>query len=414
MSVRKRSWFTKAEIDKIDPEAKRLARVAGKEFEWKDYIEKAGAALGIKPREAWIVDYTDQSGERHIQTFARKKEADEYHATVRVDVRQGVHTPQSKGITVAEAATDWIRYVEGEGRERTTLNQYRQQVRLHINPRLGREKLAKLTTPRINAFRDDLVANMSRAMATKVLTSLKSLLRDARRRGNVAQNVALDVSISPDKRGKQKLKIGIDIPSPEEIKRIVHAATGKDRPFMLTAIFTGLRSSELRGLRWHDVDLKKGELHVRQRADRYRVMGELKSPSAERTIPLGPTVLNTLREWRLACPKGELGLVFPNGNGNVEDHANIVKRILGPVQIAAGVVNAKGNAKYAGLHCLRHFYASWCMNRLADGGLELPLKTVQARLGHASIMMTADTYGHLFPRTDDGKELVAAEKLLLA
>jgi integrase len=364
-------------------------------------------------KEAWIVDYTDQEGDRHIETFERKKDADEYHATVKVDVRQGVHTPQSKGITVAEAADDWIKYVELEGRERTTLIAYRQQVDLHINPRLGREKLAKLTTPRINAFRDDLLVNMSRAMAKKVLVSLKSLLKDARRRGNVAQNVALDVSISPDKRGKAKLKAGIDIPTPDEIKRIVHAATGKARPFLLTAIFTGLRSSELRGLRWQDVDLKKGELHVRQRADRFGVIGKPKSQSGDRTIPLGPLVLNTLKEWRLTCPKGELGLVFPNGNGNIEDHANLVKRVLWPVQIAAGVVDAKGNAKYAGLHSLRHFYASWCSNRLADGGLELPMKTVQARLGHSSIMMTSNTYGHLFPRGDDGGELAEAERRLL-
>ena len=192
------------------------------------------------------------------------------------------HTPaQSKSITVAEAADDWIAFVELEGRERSTVKQYRQHVKHHINPRIGREKLAKLTTPRINAFRDDLLANMSRAMAKKVLTSLKSLLSDAKRRGNVAQNVALDVSISADKRGKSKLKVGVDIPTPDEIKRIIHAATGKHRPFLLTAIFTGLRSSELRGLRWQDVDLKRGELHVRQRADRSTRSA---SPSPKRAI----------------------------------------------------------------------------------------------------------------------------------
>jgi len=59
------------------------------------------------------------------------------------------------------------------------------------------------------------------------------------------------------------------------------------------------------------------------------------------------------------------------------------------------------------------FYASWCINRKVDGGLELPLKVVQARLGHAAIQMTADTYGHLFPRSDDGAELAMAEKALL-
>ena len=113
-------------------------------------------------------------------------------------------------------------------------------------------------------------------MAAKVLTALKMVLKDAKRRGNVAQNVALDVSISADKR-KAKLKVGVDIPAPDEIRSIVHAATGKHRPFLLTAIFTGLRTSELRGLRWQDVDLKKAELHVRQRADRYKVIGKLKS-----------------------------------------------------------------------------------------------------------------------------------------
>jgi integrase len=70
--------------------------------------------------------------------------------------------------------------------------------------------------------------------------------------------------------------------------------------------------------------------------------------------------------------------------------------------------------KYSGLHALRHFYASWCINRKADGGLELPAKVVQERLGHASIVMTMDTYGHLFPRNDDGTELAAAANALLA
>jgi integrase len=376
-------------------------------------------------KESWVADYTDQDGERHIRTFERKKDADEYHATVRVDVRQGVHTAPSKSITVAEAAEDWIAYVELERRERSTLAQYRQHADQHIKPRIGREKLAQLTTPRVNAFRDDLLAHLSRPMAKKVLTSLKSILRDAQRRGNVVQNVAVDVSIGADKRSKRKLKVGVDIPTPNEIKRIVHAASGKWRPFLLTAIFTGLRASELRGLRWQDVDLKRGELHVHQRADRYNAIGKLKSEAGERVIPLGPFALNTLKEWKLACPKSKLGLVFPTGRGNIVRHENIIRQALIPVQIAAGVVkdgkmahDETGKpvqaAKYTGLHALRHFYASWCVNRRADGGLELPAKVVQERLGHSSIVMTMDTYGHLFPRGDDGVELATAEHALLA
>jgi integrase len=124
-------------------------------------------------------------------------------------------------------------------------------------------------------------------------------------------------------------------------------------------------------------------------------------------------VVNALREWKLACPKGELDLVFPNRYGGVASLLNIVQKGWSPVQIAAKVTDEHGKAKYRGLHALRHFYASWCINRRADGGLELPLKVVQARLGHASIQMTADIYGHLFPRGDDGAELAAAEKAFL-
>src|SRR5215475_6443045 len=94
-----------------------------------------------EPREAWIVDYVDQEGHRHIETFERKKDADAYHATVKVDVGKGVHTARSKSVTVAQAGADWIAYVETEGRERSTIAQYTDHVRLHINPALGVTKL---------------------------------------------------------------------------------------------------------------------------------------------------------------------------------------------------------------------------------------------------------------------------------
>jgi integrase len=87
-------------------------------------------------------------------------------------------------------------------------------------------------------------------------------------------------------------------------------------------------------------------------------------------------------------------------------------RGLAPTLIAAGVTTADGLPKY-GLHSFRHFYASWCINRRKDGGLELPAKVVQERLGHSSIVMTMDVYGHLFKGGDDSEELAAAEKSLL-
>jgi integrase len=215
-----------------------------------------------------------------------------------------------------------------------------------------------------------------------------------------------------DRRQKGKLKVGVDIPTLDEMRAVIAHLESRWRPMLLTAIFTGLRASELRGLRWADVDLRRGEIHVRQRADRWRVLGPPKSEAGERPIPLLPMVVNALREWKLACPKGDLDLAFPNGAGRIEDHSNIVERGWIPAQLAAGVTK-QGKAKYPGLHAVRHFYASWCINRRVDGGLELPLKSVQSRLGHATIQMTADRYGHLFPRGDDGAEMAAAERAFL-
>jgi integrase len=363
-------------------------------------------------RDAWVVAYADQAGTRRIATFERKRDAEAYAAQVQTEVRAGVHTAVGASSTVAEAAEDWLRWVELEGRERITLKTYRGHVALHIAPRLGHERLARLTAPRIDAFRDDLLRALSRPMARKVLTTLKSILRDAQRRGTVAQNVATSARIDSNKRDQPKLEVGRDIPTPDEIRCIIHAAPARWRPLLVVAAFTGLRASELRGLCWSDVNLKRGELRVRQRADCYLAIGKPKSRAGERTIPLGPFVINILRAWRLACPRSEFELVFPTNSGRISHHKSIIRSALIPAQLAAGIVTADGGAKYPGLHALRHFYASWCINRKVDGGLELPAKVVQARLGHSSIVMTLDTYGHLFPRGDDGAELAAAERAL--
>jgi integrase len=158
---------------------------------------------------------------------------------------------------------------------------------------------------------------------------------------------------------------------------------------LLVAIFCGLRASELRGLRWTDVDFDARQINVAQRADASHKIGRLKSRSAYRATPLPPIVLNALREWKLVCPKGDLGLVFPNGRGKVESHSNIIEHGFGPIQIAAGVVNSDGGGRY-GMHALRHACASlWIENGHNP-------KQIMTLMGHSSIQMTYDVYGHLF------------------
>ena len=70
---------------------------------------------------------------------------------------------------------------------------------------------------------------------------------------------------------------------------------------------------------------KTGSCLVRQRADRYTKISPPKSTSSVRPIPLAPEVLNALKEWKLACPKDEAGLVFPTSTGQIEHHANMLR-----------------------------------------------------------------------------------------
>jgi integrase len=358
----------------------------------------------------WLADYTDGSGKRHQPRFKRKAEAVAHEEKSKVAIRAGTHVSLDSNLTVADVAKKWIERADANARERSTLKQYREHIDLHIVPRIGAVKLAKLSKGHVEAFRDGLMQGeraLSRPMASKVLRSFKSMLKVMH-----CSHLADDVRIEVSTRGKRKLEVGRDIPTPEEVSRMVQKTeTGSRlRTLLMMATSTGLRASELRGLRWSDVDLKAGELHVRQRADRWNKIGPPKSEAGRRTVPVGPGLALALKEWKLACAKSEHDLVFPTSKGHIDHHKNML-RSLGPLMKAAGVVNKSGEPKYA-MHSLRHFFASWCINPADRGGRELSAKVVQTLLGHSSIMMTLDVYGHLFRDGSDRAELAASEKAL--
>jgi len=120
---------------------------------------------------------------------------------------------------------------------------------------------------------------------------------------------------------------------------------------------------------------------------------------------MSPLLLNTLKVWRLACPKGELELVFPNGAGNIENHGNLLARIFWPIQVAAAGVtvvrNGKPDAKYS-LHALRHSCAAlWIEQGFGP-------KRIQVLMGHSSITQTFDRYGYLFEARAADTDAMAA------
>jgi integrase len=365
-----------------------------------------------KWRGRWCTDYrargSDHKIHRHIEVRKNKRDAEAAARIIEGRVAAGTHVPLSQSPTVAEAAAAWIEHVKAEGRERTTVDQYEQHVRLHIVPVLGAYKLAELRRPSIERFKDELLKSTSRAMAKKVLVSLKAIFNEAMRTGSAAHNPAAGVKV--EMRKLKKLEVGVDIPTVSEVFRMIDKApTSFARTLIEVAAFTGMRSGELRALHWSDIDFKARKINVRQAVTRYGIVKMPKSDAGHRVIPCMRRVIMTLEDWKRE--HGKHKLVFSTATGNFFDQGNLLRRVLHPAEAAAGIL--VGDEPKYDLKSLRHFYASLCCNRRSAGGFELPLKEMAERMGHTDPAFTLRRYGHLFPTADETADLAEAEHRLL-
>lgn len=344
-------------------------------------------------KQAWLVDYIDQAGKRRAKQFARKKDADAYADHAKQEVRQGVHTHDRDSVTVAIAADLWLARAEAEKLERSTLKRYEELSPLYVVPKFGAVKLSALSKVQVQNWRLKLLQSVSRSMAGKILSALSAMLNNAMETGAIAQNVAAGVKVAKAARVKER----ITPPARTDLKAMIDAATDKERPFILTGIFTGLRSSELRGLRWADIDLSAATVTVRQRADAWGKIGPPKSEAGRRTIPIPQELVSELRRWKLACPPSSLDLAFPSTAGTPLRRNNMLRRMFFPLQVRAGLGTAE-KGKY-GFHDLRHAAASgWIANRI-------DLQRLQFWMGHEDIKLTLDTYGHLLADQERDAEL---------
>ena len=125
------------------------------------------------------------------------------------------------------------------------------QLATHIRTLMpASTKLSKVGEPQVEVFRDAALIAHNRPMARKVLAAFKTVLRHAKR-----GHVAAAVTITERKRHKRKLEVGVDIPTPGEVRALLDAAAAKAKAMVALAALAGLRASELRGLRWSDVHL---------------------------------------------------------------------------------------------------------------------------------------------------------------
>jgi integrase len=344
----------------------------------------------------WYCDYKDGEGKRRARQFETKREAEAFMTDARAELRDGIHTPSSVSVTVNEAAAYWIQRAELDGLETSTVLQYRQHADLHICPLLGGRKLSQLSRPAVEAFKDKLLETKSRPMSRAILASLKGIIKEAQRRGLVGHNVAADVTVRISKRDEDEAVI----PTKDHIKAILTSVPDRWRPLIVTAVLTGLRCSELRGLMWEHVDFAAGVIRVRQRADLRNAIGAPKSKAGRRDVPMSPMVVNTLKAWKLACPVTAQDLVFPSDGGRIVTNGTIHRSCWGPLQRAAGMVDANGLPLYT-FHALRHAAASLFIEM---GWLP---KKVQTVMGHSTIQVTYDVYGHLWPSPEDDRAAMA-------
>jgi integrase len=193
---------------------------------------------------------------------------------------------------------------------------------------------------------------------------------------------------------------------------------GADEDFRIKLTFaasTGVRAGEQWAARWRDLDLEDGQLHICRRVDAYREEGVPKSAAGVRTVPISSQLAAMLKAWKLRSKfKTPDDLLFPNEEGNYISHDNLVKRRFKPLLEKLEVAHGEDPARFPAppsrfnWHALRHFaVSSWI-----EAGFTP--KTVQTFAGHASLQVTMDRYGHLFPSEDHKKAMDQIAKGLFA
>ncbi|MBG0827629.1 site-specific integrase [Planomonospora sp. ID67723] len=314
---------------------------------------------------------------------------------IREGIAKGIPVPDDK-ITVGAFLDRWVSMLPGSIAD-STLDDYEDTVRLHLKPGLGRHKLTALTVAHVDALwqakREKYKPNSVRNMRAV----LRKALGQAEREGLVGRNVAA-LSMPPRINADEGRTLTLD-----QAHKLLNQVNGhRMGPLVLLSLVFGLRRGEALGLMWDGFDPDAGTLRVTHAVKRLKnrapgaerrtrlVISELKTKKSRRTLFLTPELVDALRRHRAAHNAERLqagqewaehGLIFPTTFGNPSDPDNF-SRLFSRLSQKAGLGHWHP-------HELRHSGASLM---LAQG---TPLHVVSEILGHASIAITKDVYGHL-------------------
>jgi integrase len=300
--------------------------------------------------------------------------------------------PACPRLTFGTVAARWLERFEamvavGERRERT-LDSHRYHVDRHLLPSLAAKRVSHINVDDIADLIDSLAARgrAPRTIAGAVAT-LGSILRYSLRRGYITDNPLLRLEAGERPRPARRPRRAL---GQEEIARLLGACAPRYRPLIVTALYTGMRISELLALTWADVDFEAGVIHVRAQLSRAhrgiparRVAP--KTAAAIRDIPLVDQLARLLREqWRVTAFGEPSDYLFVTSQRTPLGHRNVEGRALQHATAEAGLAPVH-------FHDLRHTFASHLIIELG-----LDVAQVSRILGHASIATTLNVYTHLF------------------
>jgi integrase len=382
-----------------------------------------------KHRKSWVADYRDQHGIRHVEVpagdfenRAHQKLAARALLTKRLaEVKRGQHIPASQRPSFSEVCD---RYLESKvGLRGPTLRRYRGLIDLYLRPYFGTWNFETIAPADIERFRYEMTqgvpAPVARAIAERLraakprlahararqvaarkqqpsthtinalLTMMTMLFNYACRHRYVDYNPAEHVERVRNTAPPDELTIDCNILAPGEIKKLIDSTDDNHyRLIIQVAVFTGMRQGEILGLKWGDLDWNSRQIHVR-RAWKEGQFSEPKTRTSIRKVDVPALLIHDLKKWKLRCPKGELDLMFPNGAGNPESHANLLQRGFYPALRRAGL-------RKVHFHGLRHSYASLMLANGED------IVRVSRLLGHANPTITLNVYAHMLPREHYG------------
>lgn len=329
----------------------------------------------------WRARYVDEQSREHARGFARKVDAQRWLDEVTAAVVTGQYVdPKAGQVTFRDYAERWRQMQVQRPSSRAHIET---MLRRHAYPTLGERPLSSILPSDIQAW----VKGLELAPATVgvihgiVSTIMKAAIRDRRIVSNPCEGSKL-----PKVERRRIVPLATD-----QVNAVRDELPAELRALVTLAAGTGMRQGECFGLTVDRVKFLERAVTV----DRQLVtvpgqaptFGPPKTQASNRIIPLPQVVVDALAAHLAAYPSAPDGLVFTIAG------KPITRSTFGHKWRSA--VDTAGLPSGTGFHALRHYYASLLIRHGES------VKTVQARLGHASAVETLDTYSHLWPDSDD-------------